>query len=77
MPHSRTTRVDIGRTVTRERARERAYLLYSRGRGAEQYLALLEGRRAPRLLGSSSRNAGVVSPPARAELMTSSLGISE
>jgi hypothetical protein len=77
MPHSKKTRVDIGPTVTKERARERAYLLYSRGRGAEQYLSLLEGRRAPRLLGSTSPNRSRSLSQAGREFLTPSLGISE
>lgn len=77
MPHRRTSRVDIGPKVTTERARQRAYLLYSRGHAAKQYLSLLEGRRAPRLLNSGTSNLSVAPSHASGKLSTSSLGISE
>jgi hypothetical protein len=77
MPHTRKSRVDIGPKVTTERARERAYLLYSRGHAAKQYLSLLEGRRAPRLLSAVTPNLSVAPSQASGELLTSPLGISE
>lgn len=77
MPHSTKSSTDAHREVARERTCARAYLLYSRGRGAERYLSSLEGRQAPRLLDSKSSNLPRRSPQVFGDMLTVSLGIAE